>query len=215
MLCFLKKKSMKSTLNKNIVWHSSIIKKSDRETLSRHKAAALWFTGLSGSGKSTLANKVENTLFLKGCHTYVLDGDNVRHGLNGDLGFSPEDRKENIRRLSELVRLFVDSGSIVFSAFISPYQQDRENARKLLEPGEFVEIFCKCNLKECETRDPKGLYKKARAGEIQQFTGISSTYEDPQNPEITVNTGEQTIEQCANKIISYLEKKNIIPLDTL
>ncbi len=206
---------MNSTLNKNIVWHYPVIKKADREILSRHKAVALWFTGLSGSGKSTLANTVENALFMKGCHTYVLDGDNVRHGLNSDLGFSSGDRKENIRRLSELVRLFVDSGIIVLSAFISPYHQDRENARRLLEPGEFVEIFCKCNLEECEIRDPKGLYKKARTGEIQQFTGISSVYEEPQNPEITVNTAEQTIEQCTDEIISYLERKKIISSDTL
>ena len=195
--------------DKNLIWHSPIIKRADREKRAGHRAVALWFTGLSGSGKSTLAREVEKALFLKGCNTYILDGDNVRHGLNSDLGFSPQDRKENIRRLSELVRLFVDAGIIVLTAFISPYRKDRESARALLDKDSFVEIYCRCDLKECEKRDPKGLYKKVRSGEISEFTGISSPYEEPLNPEITVETSKEPVEECVNKILSYLEGKKV------
>ncbi len=201
---------MQKAKSNNIVWHQSTVSKKDRGKLFGHRAAALWFTGLSGSGKSTLAHEVEYRLFKRGCHTYVLDGDNVRHGLNRDLGFSQEDRQENIRRLAELAHLFTDAGMIVLSAFISPFRADRQKARDILEKGEFVEIFCRCNLKECEQRDPKGLYKKARAGEISEFTGISSPYEEPENPEIVVDTDSDEIDGCVNKIISCLERKNII-----
>lgn len=194
----------------NTVWHDATITKQDREKLFRQKGAALWFTGLSGSGKSTIANAVEHRLFELGYHTYVLDGDNVRHGLNSDLGFSEEDRIENIRRLSELVRLFTDAGIIVLSAFISPFIKDREKARNLLKKGDFFEVYCRCDLSECENRDPKGLYKKARAGEIPEFTGISSPYEEPETPEIIVDTNQDTVSACADKIIAQLKKEGVL-----
>jgi adenylylsulfate kinase len=195
--------------NRNIVWHQQNITKKDRMDLFGHRGVALWFTGLSGSGKSTLANEVEGRLYRRRCHTFVLDGDNVRHGLNRDLGFTLNDRQENIRRLAELVRLFTDAGVIALTAFISPLRADREKARGLLEKDDFIEIFCRCNFNECEKRDPKGLYKKARAGEIQEFTGISSPYEEPEKPEIVVDTDINSVENCADKIISYLEKKKV------
>jgi len=201
---------METEKNNNIVWHQPSIAKRDREKLFRQRGVALWLTGLSGSGKSTLAHEVENRLFERGCHTYVLDGDNVRHGLNSDLGFSPEDRQENIRRLAELVHLFTDAGIIVLTAFISPYKSDRQRARSLLGDGEFIEIFCRCGLEECENRDPKGLYKKARTGEIEAFTGISAPYEEPEQPEIIVDTARLSVASCAEKIIAYLESKKII-----
>ena len=172
--------------------------------------ARLWFTGLSGSGKSTVANAVENKLHGLGCHTYVLDGDNVRHGLNADLGFSAEDRQENIRRLAELVKLFVDAGVIVLSAFISPYRADRERARSLVHKGDFFEVYCRCGIETCEARDPKGLYKKARAGEIADFTGISAPYEEPDMPEIVINTDCDPVAVCADKIIARLKAQGVL-----
>ncbi|MDP6180932.1 MAG: adenylyl-sulfate kinase, partial [Desulfatiglandales bacterium] len=159
---------------------------------------------------STLAHEVECRLFKRGCHTYVLDGDNVRHGLNSDLGFSNDDRQENIRRLAELVHLFTDASVIVLSAFISPFRQDRHQARSLLKEGDFIEVFCKCELQSCMERDPKGLYKKAQKGEIAEFTGISSPYEEPENPEIVVHTDRDPVEECVNKIIAFLERKKIL-----
>jgi len=194
----------------NTVWHDATITKQNREKLFNQRGVALWFTGLSGSGKSTIANAVENRLFEMGCHTYVLDGDNVRHGLNSDLGFSETDRIENIRRLSELVHLFTDSGIIVLSAFISPFKKDRESARRLLNDGDFFEVFCRCDLSECENRDPKGLYKKARAGEIPEFTGISSPYEEPENPEIIVDTDKNSVAACAEIIVKHLKKEGVL-----
>jgi len=194
---------------KNIVWHQPVVTKQDREALFGHRAVALWFTGLSGSGKSTLAHEVERVLHQRGCHTFVLDGDNVRHGLNSDLGFSPQDRIENIRRLAELVRLFTDAGVIVLTAFISPYRADRERARQLLAPGDFFEIYCRCSLAVCEQRDPKGLYKKARAGDIPEFTGISAPYEEPLAPEIVVETDQESLAVCAEKIIRILHKAGV------
>jgi adenylylsulfate kinase len=164
----------------------------------------LWYTGLSGSGKSTVANAVDDLLFQQGQHTYLLDGDNVRHGLNGDLGFSDEDRVENIRRISQVGKLFVDSGMIVSTAFISPFQADRDMARKMLEAGEFIEVFIDTPIAVCEQRDPKGLYKKARAGEIKDFTGIDSGYDVPVKPEIHVKTAEKDIKACAEQIVQYL-----------
>lgn len=202
---------MAQTKNNNIVWHQPTVSKEDRCKLFGHRGVALWFTGLSGSGKSTLAHEVENSLYKRGGHTFVLDGDNVRHGLNKDLGFSTEDRKENIRRLAELVRLFTDAGSIVLTAFISPYRADRETARGLLDKGDFIEIFCRCSLQECEKRDPKGLYKKARAGEIPEFTGITSPYEEPEKPEIIVDTDKESSSACVRKIMGYLEMKGFLP----
>jgi adenylylsulfate kinase len=178
--------------------------------MNNHKSAILWYTGLSGAGKSTLANKVEEKLFERGLHTYVLDGDNVRHGLNKGLGFSAEDRKENIRRIGEVAKLFVDGGVIVSTAFVSPYCADRDMVREMVEKGEFIEIYVAASLDVCETRDPKGLYKKARAGEIKNFTGIDDPYEAPVNPEMTIDTGAKSLEECAAEVMNYLENHGYI-----
>ena len=196
----------------NITWHDADVQQEDRERLNGHKAVTLWFTGLSGSGKSTLAHAVENALFDRQCRTYVLDGDNVRHGLNKDLGFSPEDREENIRRIGEVAKLFTQAGVINLTAFISPYRADRDQARNIAEEGTFFEIYVKCALDVCEERDPKGLYKKARAGEIAEFTGISAPYEEPDNPEIVVDTGEQSVEECTAEILNVLAERGVIEL---
>jgi adenylylsulfate kinase len=195
---------------RNIVWHNATIAKTDRHRMNNHKSAILWYTGLSGAGKSTLANKVEEKLFERGLHTYVLDGDNVRHGLNKGLGFSAEDRKENIRRIGEVAKLFVDGGVIVSTAFVSPYCADRDMVREMVEKGEFIEIFVAASLDVCETRDPKGLYKKARAGEIKNFTGIDDPYEAPVNPEMTIDTGAKSLEECAAEVMNYLENHGYI-----
>ncbi len=195
----------------NITWHEANVVQTDREKLLDQKGTVIWFTGLSGSGKSTLALEVENALYQRGHLTYVLDGDNIRHGLNKNLGFSPEDREENIRRIGEVAKLFADAGVIAMTAFISPYRADRDNARDLLDEGRFVEIFTDCPLEVCEARDTKGLYKKARAGEIKEFTGISAPYEAPPQPELTVNTGSQTLEECTERVIALLESKGLIP----
>ncbi len=198
-------------MNEDITWHSTSVNKEHREKLNRHKAACLWFTGLSGSGKSTLANEVEKILYDKKIHTYLLDGDNVRHGLNKDLGFSAEDRKENIRRIGEVAKLFTDAGMIVLTAFISPYRSDRDFVRNLFDNKEFIEIFVKCDLDTCEERDPKGLYEKARKGEIDNFTGISAPYEEPLNPELIINNGAGSdLRKNAEEIIHYLETRKII-----
>lgn len=196
----------------NITWHDADVQQEDRERLNGHKAVTLWFTGLSGSGKSTLAHAVENALFDRQCRTYVLDGDNVRHGLNKDLGFSPADREENIRRIGEVAKLFTQAGVINLTAFISPYRADRDQARNIAEEGAFFEIYVKCALNVCEERDPKGLYKKARAGEIPEFTGISAPYEEPNNPEIVVDTGEQSVEECTAEILNALAARGVIDL---
>ncbi|ALA52242.1 adenylyl-sulfate kinase [Shouchella clausii] len=196
--------------NSNLVWHEASVSKQERHARHNHKGCVLWFTGLSGSGKSTLANALDRSLFDAGLSTYVLDGDNIRHGLNKDLGFSDRDRQENIRRIGEVAKLFVDAGTIVSTAFISPFQSDRDQARALLADGEFVEVYVKCPLEECERRDVKGLYKKARNGEIPQFTGISSPYEEPETPEITVDTSVQTVEESVEQIIGWLEKHHIL-----
>jgi adenylylsulfate kinase len=196
--------------SKNIVWHHATITKEDREKLFSQKGVVIWFTGLSGSGKSTLANEVEAALFERGCHTYILDGDNIRHGLNKDIGFSPKDREENIRRIGEVAHLFAQAGVIVMTAFISPYLADRELARKLNKEGEFIEIYCRCSLEECERRDTKGLYKKARAGEVKEFTGISAPYEEPVQPELILDTDKETLKESVGKVLAYLEKRGII-----
>jgi adenylylsulfate kinase len=201
---------MDNPKSQNITWHHAIITKEDREQLLGQKGVTLWFTGLSQSGKSTLTTEVEKRLHERGYLTYILDGDNIRHGLNRHLGFSPEDREENIRRIGEVAHLFSQAGIINMTAFISPYRADRKKARDLAQQGEFIEIFCKCSLDVCEKRDQKGLYKKARAGEVPEFTGISAPYEEPESPEIIVETDKETIEQGVSKIISYLEKKGII-----
>ena len=192
----------------NITWHHADVTRADREKMNGHKTVVLWFTGLSGSGKSTLAHAVENALFERGCRTYVLDGDNIRHGLNKNLGFSPEDREENIRRIGEVSKLFCDAGVIALTAFISPYRADRDKAREI-SADSFVEVYVKCALDVCEERDPKGLYKKARAGQIPEFTGISAPYEEPLNPEVIVDTGVETLEESAQKVIAYLEERGL------
>ena len=197
----------------NITWHETTVTVEDREQLLNQKGCVVWFTGLSGSGKSTLANAVAHLLHERNHHTYVLDGDNVRHGLNKNLGFSPEDREENIRRVGEVAKLFVDSGTIVMTAFISPYRADRDLARDLISENRFVEVYVECPLDVCEERDPKGLYKKARSGEIKEFTGISAPYEAPNIPEVLVNSAELSIIESAQKVISVLEKMILIPSD--
>ncbi|GAB4261574.1 adenylylsulfate kinase [Thermincola ferriacetica] len=194
----------------NIVWHGGNVTKNDREKLLNQKGVVLWFTGLSGSGKSTVAREVERRLYEAGHLAYVLDGDNIRFGLNKNLGFSPEDRKENIRRIGEVAKLFADAGVITITAFISPYRADRDNARALLPKGEFFEIYVKCSVEECEKRDVKGLYKKARAGEIQEFTGISAPYEEPLTPELVLETATETLEESTNKVINFLVAQGVI-----
>ncbi len=189
---------------KNIVWHSPTITRDCRQQLNQHQAAILWFTGLPSSGKSTLAHALEAELYRRGCHTYVLDGDNIRHGLNADLGFSWQDRRENIRRIGEVSKLLMDSGCIVLSAFISPSIAERQKVRDLFEPIDFFEIYCQASVKTCEKRDPKGLYQKARLGQIQHFTGVSSVYEAPLNPEIILNTEQLSITDCVDLIIKQL-----------
>lgn len=194
----------------NTVWHPQQIDKQQRSNLKNQKSCLLWYTGLSGSGKSTIANAVDDLLFQRQCHSYLLDGDNVRHGLNGDLGFSDEDRIENIRRISEVAKLFVDSGLIVSTAFISPFRADRALAEEKLTAGEFIEVFIDTPIEICEQRDPKGLYKLARAGEIKDFTGIDSAYEAPKDAQIHINTADKNIEQCAQQVIDYLIEHQFI-----
>jgi len=194
----------------NITWHEHKIAREDREKLLNQKGALLWFTGLSASGKSTVANEVTYRLHQRGKLTYVLDGDNIRHGLNKNLGFSPEDREENIRRISEVGNLFADAGIITTTAFISPYRKDRDFARELLGEGRFIEIFVKASIETCENRDPKGLYKKAKSGEIKEFTGISAPYEEPLKAEIILDADKLTIEEEVEQVLKYLEDNNII-----
>jgi adenylylsulfate kinase len=188
----------------NLVWHHATVTRERRELMNKHRGAIFWFTGLSGAGKSTLAHTVEEKLHQQGCRTFVLDGDNVRHGLCADLSFSDEDRKENIRRIGQMAKLYVEAGIIVLTAFISPFKSDRENVRKIAG-SDFHEIFCKSSLEVCEKRDVKGLYKRARAGEIPDFTGISSPYEEPTNPELEVDT-ESHLEECADEVYNYISK---------
>ncbi len=195
----------------NVVWHEYKITREDREQLLNQKGCVLWFTGLPSSGKSTLANEVAHLLHQRGQLTYVLDGDNIRHGLNKDLGFSPEDREENIRRIGEVAKLFADAGVIALTAFVSPYRKDRDRARSLLEEGRFIEVYVNCPVQVCESRDPKGLYKKAKAGEIPEFTGISAPYEPPEKPEIEVRTDEMSVSEAAEMVIRYLEEQGIVP----
>jgi bifunctional enzyme CysN/CysC len=194
----------------NVVWDSSQISRELRERQNGHKAAVLWFTGLSGSGKSTVARALERRLYELGCHTFYLDGDNVRHGLNGDLGFSEQDRKENIRRVAEVARLAFDHGNITLCTFISPFQNDRLFARSLVPTERFLEIYVKCDLEVVKRRDPKGLYAKALRGEIADFTGISSPYEEPRNPEVVVETDVQSVEDIVNQLVEYLVRQGII-----
>jgi adenylylsulfate kinase len=194
----------------NITWHDTTITKSERRIQNGHGSCTLWFTGLSGSGKSTIANAVSHELYRLGINEYVLDGDNIRHGLNKDLGFSDHDRTENIRRIGEVAKLFVDSGKIVTTAFISPFRSDRDGVRALFEEGEFIEIFVDCPIAECERRDPKQLYAKARRGEIKDFTGIDSPYEAPEGPELTVHSDQVTVAEAVQQVLNYLREQNII-----
>jgi len=198
------------SMSSNIVWHKASVTREKREQLNGHKSFVLWFTGLSGAGKSTLAHRIEDLLFERGCRTYVFDGDNVRHGLCSDLGFSIEDRRENIRRIGEMSKLFVDAGVIALTAFISPFRQDRQMVRSLVGEEDFIEIYCDASVDVCEKRDTKGLYKKARLGEIPDFTGISSPYEPPENPEIVLHSGVDSLETCAQTVMRYLEDRRKI-----
>lgn len=195
---------MTNMKTENTVWHQQQISKEQRAALKKQRPCLLWYTGLSGSGKSTVANAVDALLFERGCHSYLLDGDNVRHGLNGDLGFSDQDRIENIRRISEVGKLFIDAGVIVSTAFISPFSADRQMAKDMLEKGEFIEVYIDTPIAVCEQRDPKGLYKKARAGEIKDFTGIDSNYDVPVAPDVHIKTEQLTVAQCAAQIVDYL-----------
>ena len=194
----------------NIIYHQASVTRQRRNKLNNHRSVVLWFTGLSGSGKSTLAHSLEEKLFQKGCKTFVLDGDNVRHGLNSNLDFSKAGRTENIRRISEVSKLMLESGLIVMTAFISPINKDRGEARQLISNEDFIEIYCKASIETCETRDVKGLYKRARAGEITNYTGIDSPYEVPENPELTIDTDNQSLEGSVSTILSFLKSNGII-----
>ena len=190
----------------NITWHAGAVGRTEREAVSGQRGVTVWFTGLSGSGKSTVAVAAEAALVQRGHLSYVLDGDNIRHGLNKNLGFSPDDRSENIRRIGEVAKLFTDAGVIVFSSFISPYRADRDAVRELMDKGDFVEAYVSASLETCESRDVKGLYQKARAGEIPEFTGISAPYEEPASPELVVDTDKQSIEESVAQVVGFLEE---------
>lgn len=199
--------------NENIIWHEPSITIDRRWKSNGYKSSVIWFTGLSASGKSTIAHALDEYLHEKGIHSYVLDGDNVRHGLNKDLDLSPASRKENIRRVGEVSKLFVDAGLLVITAFIAPYREDRRQVRDILEKDQFIEVYVKCSIDECARRDPKGLYKKAIKGEVKEFTGISSPYEEPAAPEIILESDRYSVEECVGKIIEYMEEKKIVPID--
>ena len=197
----------------NIVWHHATVTRNRRNQQNNHKPVVLWFIGLSGSGISTLAHAVEEELHQMGCRTFVLDGDNVRHGLSGDLSFSDKDRKENLRRIGEVSKLFIEAGTIVLTAFISPFRDERRKVRSMMPHGDFIEIYVDCPIEVCEFRDVKGLYQKARDGEINQFTGISSPYEPPETQELTVNTSQETLKESATKVLNLLKERGIVPAD--
>jgi adenylylsulfate kinase len=201
---------LKPTAGRNVVWHHATVTRMRREEQNGHRGAIVWFTGLSGSGKSTLAHAVEETLHRQGCRTFVLDGDNVRHGLCSDLGFSSKDRVENIRRIGEMAKLFMEAGVIVLTAFISPYRDDRERVRGMVEHGDFIEIYCSATIEVCEARDVKGMYKKARAGQIPEFTGISSPYEAPEHPELEVDSGAAGLDDCVQQVIGEMKRRALI-----
>jgi len=201
---------MDQNTSSNVVWHHATVTRKRREELNGHGSVMLWFTGLSGAGKSTLAHAVEEHLYQEGCRTFTFDGDNVRHGLCSDLGFSPEDRVENIRRIGEMAKLFLEAGVVALTAFISPFRSDRAKVRSLVPHGEFFEIYCRCSLDVCESRDVKGLYKRARAGEIKNFTGISSPYEEPEDPELVIDTGTLSLDECVAKVVGLLRERGVI-----
>src|SRR5215203_320307 len=195
----------------NVTWHEGSVTREERQGLLGQKGVTVWMTGLSASGKSTIAVILEQMLLHKKKHAYRLDGDNIRMGLNKNLGFSPEDRTENIRRIGEVAKLFTEAGVVALTAFISPYRADRDQVRKIMADGDFIEVHVDCPVEVCEQRDVKGLYKKARAGEIKEFTGISAPYEAPEKPELSINTAGQSVEASANQILAYLEKQGIVP----
>jgi adenylylsulfate kinase len=201
---------MAEQLATNVTWHNHSVARAEREKLKGQKGVVVWFTGLSACGKSTIANTVDNMLSQMGRHTYLLDGDNIRMGLNKNLKFSAEDRAENIRRIGEVAKLFADAGIITLTAFISPYKKDRDAVRALLKDGEFIEVFVDASLETCEKRDPKGLYKKARAGEIKGFTGIDDPYEAPEKPELVLDSNTKGIDALANEVVAYLKSKNLL-----
>lgn len=201
-------------MTNHIYWQKTKITREDRQELNAHRSFVLWFTGLSGAGKTTLASAVEQTLYDQNVRSYILDGDNIRHGLSKDLGFTEDDRRENIRRIGEVSKLMMDAGLVVLTAFISPYRADRDIVRSLLKQDEFIEVFVDCPLDVCEKRDPKGLYKKARSGEIRNFTGIDSIYEAPVNPDLHIKTGEQSVEESVKIIVDYIESKKLIRLES-
>lgn len=196
----------------HVLWHQASITRENRAALNGHKSVVLWFTGLSGAGKSTIAHAVEEKLYHMGCRTFVFDGDNVRHGLCADLGFSPKDREENIRRVGEMAKLFNEAGVIAITAFISPFRADRHRARELVAEGDFIEVYCRCSLAVCEQRDVKGLYAKTRAGEIKEFTGISSPYEAPEQPELILDTDKLPLDECVNSVVELLLSKGILQI---
>jgi adenylylsulfate kinase len=197
-------------MSTNVVWHLATVTRQRREAQNGHKSVILWFTGLSGAGKSTIAHATEEALHRMGCHTFVFDGDNVRHGLCGDLDFSIEARRENIRRIGEMSKLFLEAGVIALTAFISPFRADRARVRALVPHGDFLEIYVKCSLEVCESRDVKGLYRRARAGEIKEFTGISSPYEEPKDPELTLDTTVTSIDECVDFVLGLLGSRGLI-----
>jgi len=198
-------------MNENLFWHQPNVTREERERQNGHRAGVVWFTGLSGAGKSTIAHAVERSLYTLGCRTYVFDGDNVRHGLCSDLGFSPQDRNENIRRVGEMTALFMTAGMIALTAFISPYRADRERVRKLIGEADFIEIYCYCPLDVCEQRDPKGIYRRARAGAIRDFTGISAPYEEPHAPALRLDTSASTVAECVDRVMTLLRERGMIP----
>jgi adenylylsulfate kinase len=201
---------MEANKSSNVIWHEPTVTRQRRETQNGHRSFVLWFTGLSGAGKSTLAHAVEESLHQHGCRTFVLDGDNVRHGLCADLGFSDVDRVENIRRIGEVAKLMVQAGVIAMTAFISPFRAERQKVRSMLPEGEFIEVYCRCSLDVCESRDPKGLYAKARAGLIKNYTGISSPYEEPEAPEISISTDACSIEEGVAQVLGYLQRAGLV-----
>jgi len=200
-------------MENHITWHNGYVNRQDRNGLNNHKSGLVWFTGLPSSGKSTIAHRVEKELFNRGIRIYVLDGDNVRHGLNSNLGFSREDRRENLRRIVELSKLMVDAGLIVLAAFISPYREDREYIEESFNGDNFLEIYVKCSVDECERRDPKGNYKKAKAGIIKDYTGVSAPFEEPENPDIVIDTEKLDLESSVSKVLELLNKKNLISFE--
>ena len=199
----------------NVVWHHATVTRERREAQNGHRGAIIWFTGFSGSGKSTLAHSVEEVLHQRGCRTFVLDGDNVRHGLCGDLGFSAKDRQENIRRVGEVAKLYLEAGVIILTAFISPFREDREQVRNMVKAGDFIEVYCDAPIDICEARDVKGLYKMARAGQVMEFTGISSPYEAPEHPEVTVKTGLNELDRCVQQVLDTLIAYGVIAMSRL